>query len=257
MTDWPKAGRRLAIILVAGALLVPGLACESGSSSPTAPSGSLQVTLDASVLKAGETTTARATSTGAAPGGLAWSSSNTTVASVDATGTVLARRAGSVTLTARTGSASGQAPLRVVSDYGGVWSGPIVRAQPTCAPTSTAAVCAASPAPDTLFAPVTLTLVQTGATVTGTFEDALEPGLSVILTGEVADGDTLTLAGSTDASLVLSTRQLTVTNLRATFDPTVGTITGSYSVVALVAGPAGTLVSDYTYQAQFRDLPQR
>ncbi len=255
MTSSLMLRRRLGRLLAAGLLLAP-VACESNS-SPTAPSGSLQVTLGAGVLKAGDTTTAQAAAAGAPAGGVVWSSSNQTVATVDAAGTVLARRAGTATLTATTTSATGQASLRVVSDYGGTWSGPIVRSQPSCSPTSTAPVCGASPTPGTLHAPITLTLEQTGNVVTGTLVDALEPGLSIIVSGEVSDGDVLTLSGSTIESLALTTRQLTVSSFRATFDPTVGTITGSYNVTAVAAGPTGAAVPDYNYQAQVRDLPRR
>lgn len=247
--------RRLERLLACG-LLVAAAACESNS-SPTAPSGSLQVTLGASVLKAGDTTTAVAATAGTPATGVVWSTSNGTVATVDATGTVLARRAGLVTLTASTGSATGQATLRVVSDYAGTWSGPVVRAQPSCGPASRSPLCAASPPPGTLHAPVTLVLEQEGNVVTGTFEDALEPGLTVIMSGEVTDGDVLTLSGSTNESLALTTRQLTVSNLRATFDPTVGTITGSYGVTATTADSSGAPAPDYSYQAQVRNLPRR
>src|SRR5690606_23545189 len=96
----PSLMRRLERLLACG-LLVAAAACESNS-SPTAPSGSLQVTLGASVLKAGDTTTAVAATAGTPATGVVWSTSNGTVATVDATGTVLARRAGLVTPTAST-----------------------------------------------------------------------------------------------------------------------------------------------------------
>lgn len=242
------------VVLVAAAAGVS--ACESSSSAPTAPSGALQVTLAVPILRAGDSTTASATAAGASLPTPVWTSSDATVATVDAAGAIAARRAGRATITATAGSSVGQASLRVVSNYAGVWTGPLVRAQPSCAPTSTAAVCAAAPPPGTLLAPLTLTLSQAGATVTGTLVDALEPALSVVLSGEVAADDVLTLSGAT-ATSPTSMRQLTVTNLRATFDPTVGSITGSYTMVAATTGAAGPPATDYSFQAQFRDLIRR
>lgn len=250
--------RIVALVCVCVAAL-PLVACES-TTVPTAPSGGLQLTASASTLPAGDTTTV--TVAGAASGtaatALTWTSSDGSVASVSGTGVVTARRAGTAIITARTSAASGQVTIRVVSRYAGTWTGGLSRAQPSCAPASAAPVCVPTTPPTVLQAPVTLVLTQTGAMVTGTLTDALEPQHVVPVQGTVDASDALTLEG---ASVVLPApapqRRLTVTTFRATWDPTLGTMSGSYRMVVERASATGALEFEYAIQAQFRDLPGR
>lgn len=248
---------RLVQVSALCASLVPQLACES-TPTPTAPSGTLQVTASASVLRAGDT--AALTVAPAAPTApvVTWTSSDASVASVSGAGIVTARRAGSVTITAASATASGQVVLRVVPNFAGTWTGPLVRNQTSCVPTSTAPVCSSTTTPTARLAPVTLVLAQTGATVTGTLSDGLELQIVVALQGSVDAGDALTLEGrSTPQPTPTSLRRLTISGLRATIDPTVDTLTGAYVMLAERATTTGAFEADYTIQAQFRDLPRR
>lgn len=239
------------------ALLVPHLACESNPTR-TAPSGTLQVTTSATVLRAGDTATLTVAPVVPTPPVVTWTSSDASVVSVSAAGIVTARRAGSATITAATATASGQVVLRVVSNFAGTWTGPLVRNQTSCVPASTAPVCIPTTTPTARLAPVTLALVQTGATVTGTLTDGLELQVSVALQGSVDASDVLTLEGrSTPQPTPTSLRRLTISGLRATIDPTVDTLTGAYVMLAERATTTGAFEADYTIQAQFRDLPRR
>jgi len=187
-----------------------------------------------------------------------WTSSDASIASVSPAGIVTARRAGSATITAATATASGQVVLRVVSNFAGTWMGPLVRNQASCVPASTAPVCVSTTTPTARLAPVTLALVQTGATVTGTLTDGLELQIVVALQGSVDTSDVLTLEGrSTPQPTPTSVRRLTISGLRATIDPTVDTLTGAYVMLAERAATTGAFEADYTVQAQFRDLPRR
>jgi hypothetical protein len=249
--------RRLAQGLAVCAMLMVQLACES-TSTPTAPTGTLQVTATTTVLRAGETLTLTVTPVGTTTPAITWTSSDGSVASVDPTGLVTARRAGNATIRATTTSASGQVTLRVVSNFSGTWTGPLVRVQTTCASTSTSPVCASTTTPTALLAPVTLVLVQAGATVTGTLTDGLEPQSVVPLQGSVDSSDALTLDGrSTPQPTPTSVRRLTISGLRATIDPTVDTLTGAYVMLAERGTSTGAFEIDYAIQAQFRDLPRR
>src|SRR5690606_7424898 len=118
-----------------------------------------------------------------------WTSSDASVASVSGGGLVTARRAGRATITASTGSASGQVALRVVPDFSGTWTGALSRDQPTCAPSSAAVVCTPGTPAEALRAPLTLVLTQTGPVVTGTLVDGLEPQVVVTVQGQVDDID--------------------------------------------------------------------
>lgn len=239
------------------ALLVAHLACESNP-TPTAPTGTLQVTASASVLRAGDTATLTVAPVAATPPVVTWTSSDASVASVSTAGIVTARRAGTATITAATGTASGQVTMRVVSNFGGTWTGPLLRNQTSCVPASTAPVCVSTTTPTARLAPVTLVLAQTGATVTGTLSDGLELQIFVALQGSVDASDVLTLEGrSTPQPTPTSLRRLTISGLRATIDPTVDTLTGAYVMVAERATTSGVFEPDYTIQAQFRDLPRR
>lgn len=242
-------------------LLCLSLACESAP-TPTTPSGTLQVTTPASTLRAGDSTQLAVVAPGAgAPvATVTWASSDASVASVSAGGLVTARRAGRATITASTGAASGQVALRVVPNFAGTWRGPLFRAQPSCAPTSTALVCAAGTSAEVLRAPVTLLLTQTAGTVTGTLVDGLEPQLVVAVEGRVDDIDVLVLDGRSAAppgTAPAPVRRLTVSAFRASYDPTLGTISGSFVLAADRLNGPGAFVSDYVLQAQFRDLPRR
>jgi hypothetical protein len=248
--------RSIPVVLLFAAVLLQA-ACES-TSTPTAPSGTLQVTASATVLRAGDTATVTVAPADSTAPAVTWTSSDATVASVSPSGVVTARRAGNATIRAATATATGQVVLRVVSNFAGTWTGPLVRNQASCVPASTAAVCVSTTTPTALLAPVTLVLAQTGATVTGTLTDGLELQVVVALQGSVDASDVLTLEGrSTPQQTPTSLRRLTVTNLRATIDPTVDTLTGAYVMLAERAATSGAFEADYTIQAQFRDLPRR
>jgi hypothetical protein len=242
--------------LLAVVTLLALAACES--SSPTAPtSGTLQVTLTASIVRMGDTATATAVQAGA-PVGATWSSSDGSVATVSATGVITARRAGRATITATTGTASGAATVRVVPDFAGSWAGPLFRAQVSCAPASAAPVCVPGTPPATLLAPATLSLTQTGGDVSGTLVDGVEPLVTIPLQGRVADDDVLVLdGGSTVPPLPAPQRRTTIAAFRATYDPTRGTLSGSFSVTVVRVAADGSTSFDHSFQAQFRDLPRR
>lgn len=257
MSSLPRVLRGLVKIAAVCVVLGPHLGCESNP-TPTTPSGTLQVTASASVLRAGDSTTLTVAPTAATPPVVTWSSSDASVASVSQTGTVTARRAGNATIIATTGTASGQVVLRVVPDYAGTWTGPLVRNQTGCVPASTAPVCVSTTTPTARLAPVSLVLAQSGATVTGTLSDGLELQVFVALQGSVDASDALTLEGrSTPQPTPTSLRRLTISGLRATIDPTVDTLTGAYVMLAERATTTGAFEADYTIQAQFRDLPRR
>lgn len=187
-----------------------------------------------------------------------WTSSNGNVAGVTPTGLVTARLPGRATITASTSTASGRVELRVVPDFAATWTGPLSRNQPTCAIGSSAPVCLPGTPGEVLRAPVTIVLLQDGAAVTGTLVDALEPQLLVPLQGRIDDGDLLSLEGrSALTTVAASQRRMTISTLRATLDPTLDTITGSYQMLVERAGSSGTLSADYAVPAQFRDLPRR
>ncbi len=238
--------------IVPFALLIAA-ACESSSTTP-APSGVLQVSTSASTVRAGDTATVTASVAGTPVTGAAWTSSDATVATVSAAGLVTGRRAGRVTITASTGSAAGQVAVRVVPDFAGTWSGPLLRSLPNCAPISTAPVCDPDTSSDVLLTPVTLTVTQTGDIASGTIVDGLEPLLVVPLEGRVDESDALALEGRSPEASPGVTRRLTVTGLRASYDPTVQAISGAFGLLAERRAPGGTFVSDYSFQGQFRDI---
>lgn len=231
-------------------------ACESNP-TPTAPSGVLQVTTSASTLRSGDTATVTAASAGAPVTGLTWTSSDASVASVTVAGLVTARRSGRVIITASAGTAAGQVAVHVVPDFAGTWSGPLLRVLPSCAPASTAPVCVPTTSPDVLLAPMTLTVTQSGGVISGTLVEGLEPLLVVPLEGSIDDSDALLLAGRSPAASPAVSRRLTVTGLRATYDPTVQTLSGAFTLLAERRATSGAFVSDYSLQAQFRDITRR
>ena len=231
-------------------------ACESNQ-TPVSPSGVLQVSTSASTLRVGDTATVTAASAGAPVAGLTWTSSDASVASVSVTGLVTARRSGRITVTASAGTAAGQVAIRVVPDFAGTWSGPLLRVLPSCSPASTAPVCVSSTSPDVLRAPMTLTVTQSGGVLSGTLVEGLEPLLVVPLEGVVDDSDALQLAGRSPTASPQVSRRLTVTGLRATYDPTVQTLSGAFVLLAEQRATSGAFVSDYSLQAQFRDITRR
>ena len=241
----------MAPILAALAVAVSG--CDSNSSTPTAPSGTLQVTTARATLAAGETAVLSVTGSGGAPvTGLTWSTTDASVLTVSAAGTATAARAGRVTVTATAGSASGSLALRVVPDYAGTWTGGLARLQVVCSPASASPLCA--PGAGTAGT-VTLRVTQIGDQLTATLTDSAEPAAIVPLTGTVLGDDQLFLAGRLDVPATTPTTRVEVASLRATRDVTVGTLSGSYQwLVDRVPATGGALQTDYRAQAQFRDL---
>lgn len=242
---------RLVATAFAGlALLFAG--CDNNASAPTSPSaGTLQVTTPRSTLRAGETAQLVVTTSAGAPvTGLTWTSSDTSVLSVSATGLATAGRAGRVTIGAASQSGSGSIALRVVPDYQGTWTGGISRPQITCSASSTAAFCAPGVA---TAGTVTLTIAQVGDQLTGTLTDSAEPSAPVALVGSVQTDDAAALAGRRDTPATTPTRRVEVAALRATPDVALGSLSGSYQLLVDRAA-AGTLQADYRAQTQFRDL---
>ncbi|BCS35840.1 hypothetical protein TBR22_A50740 [Luteitalea sp. TBR-22] len=226
--------------------------CDNNSTTPTAPTGALQVTAARTVLRAGETLPLTVTGPAGAPvTGGAWTTSDASVLTVGATGVATATRAGRVTVTVTSGTASGSLALRVVPDYQGTWTGGLARPQITCSPASTAAFCAPG-APTT--GTVTLRVTQVGDQLTGTLVDSAEPSATVPLTGSVLADDQLSLAGRLDTPATSPTTRIEVATLRATLDVVLGTLTGSYQWLVDRAPVGGTLQADSRAQAQFRDL---
>jgi hypothetical protein len=242
--------RLVATVLAGLAVLVAG--CDSNSSTPTSPSGgSLQITTTHPVLRASETTTLAVTGGSGAPVTAAtWSSTDTSVLTVNAMGIATALRAGRVTVTATTGTSSGVVALRVVPDYQGTWSGGLARLQLTCSASSASPLCVpGAPTTGTL----TLRIVQAADQLTATLVDSAEPASTVPLTGQVQADDQLSLAGSSPVSA--QTVRVDVTTMRATIDAALGTMTGSYQwLVARAPAAGGTFQTDYQTQVQFRDI---
>ena len=227
--------------------------CDS-SSTPTAPSGgSLQVSAARSVLRSGETQPLTVTtSAGAAVTGATWTSTDSSVLTVSGTGIATAGRAGSVLVTAVSGSASGSLSLRVVPDYTGTWTGGGTRVQLTCSAGSTTPVCA--PGAST-SASLSLRVVQIGDQLTGVLTDSAEPAVQVPLTGTVQADDQLAMSGRIDSPVLAPTLRVEVATLRSSIDVALGTMSGSYQwIVDRAPASGGALQSDYRAQVQFRDL---
>ena len=242
---------RLVTTVLAGlALLVAG--CDNNSSTPTSPSGgSLQITTTRPILRAGETALLVMSGTSSAPvTNATWTSTDTSVLTVSATGVATAVRAGRVTVTASSGTSTGTLALRVVPDYQGTWSGGLARVQVTCSVASASPLCVpGAPTAGTL----TLRVVQTGDQLTATLVDSAEPTLTVPLTGQVQADDQLALAGSGPAGS--PTVRADVTTMRATIDAALGSMNGSYQwLVARAPASGGTFQTDYQAQVQFRDI---
>ncbi|WP_419947999.1 Ig-like domain-containing protein [Candidatus Palauibacter sp.] len=102
------------ILLVAAVL--SGLSCADAT-EPAAPPPppAVSVTPAADTLAIGHTLRLRATVTGAG-GRVIWTSSDDSVAAVDASGLVTGVTAGTATITASSGTAQGRAEIRVATD---------------------------------------------------------------------------------------------------------------------------------------------
>jgi hypothetical protein len=244
---------RLVATAIAGlAFLISG--CDNNSTTPTSPSGgTLQITAARAVLRSGETQPLTVTSsTGAPVTGAAWTSTDTSVLAVSATGIATAVRAGRVTVTASSGSSSGSLPLRVVPDYQGIWTGAITRLQLTCSPGSTSPLCV--PGASTAGT-VTLRIQQTGDQIAAVLVDSAEPNSPVPVVGQVQSDDQLALAGRIDSPLVAPTLRVEVATLRGSVDVALGAMSGSYQwLVDRAPAAGGALQADYRAQVQFRDL---
>lgn len=242
--------RLVATALAGLAFLFAG--CDNNSSTPTAPTGALQVTTTRTILRTGETLPLTVTGPGGAPvTSGTWTTTDASVLTVSPAGIATATRAGRVTVTVTSGNASGSLALRVVPDYQGLWTGGLARPQITCSPTSTAAFCApGAPTTGTL----TLRVTQVGDQLTGTLVDSAEPNATIPVTGQVLSDDQLSLAGRLDTPPAAPTTRIDVVTLRATQDAILGTLTGSYQFLVNRTPTGGTLQADYGAQVQFRDL---
>lgn len=219
---------------------------------PTSPSGgTLQVTAARSVLRSGDSQPLVVTSAGGAPvTGVTWTSTDSTVMTVAATGVATAGRAGTATVTAASGQSYGSISLRVVPDYHGTWTGGITRVQLTCSPGSTAPPC--TPGAST-SGTATVTIVQTGDQLTAVLVDSAEPGVQVPLTGQVQTDNQLALGGT--GPFGATTMRVEVATMRGTVDVALGTMSGGYQwLVDRAPAAGGTLQPDYRAQVQFRDF---
>jgi len=242
--------RLVATVLAGLALLVAG--CDNNPSTPTSPSGgSLQITTTQPTLRASATTTLVVSGSNGVPvTNATWTSTDTSVLTVSPLGVATAIRAGRVTVTATSGTATGTLAMRVVPDYQGTWSGGLARQQLTCSASSSSPLCI--PGAST-SGTLTLRITQTGDQLTGTLVDSAEPTLTVPLTGQVQADDQLALAGV--GPTPVQTVRVEVTTLRATIDAALGTMTGSYQwLVARAPVAGGTFQTDYQAQVQFRDI---
>ena len=241
----------LSSLAIAALALVVASGCDS-SSTPTAPStGSLLITAPRAILLAGEAVALTVTNAGAPVPTATWTTTDASVLTVGATGQATAGRPGRVTVTATSGNAQGSLALRVVPDVSGTWTGGLARPQLACASGATTAICApGAPTGGT----ITLRLVQVGDQVTGTLLDSAEPSAVVPLTGSLQADDQVALAGAVGVPATVPTLRVEVTTGRATYDPTLGTLTGSYTLIVDRARGGAALVNDYRAQVQFRDL---
>lgn len=225
-------------------------ACDS-SSTPTSPSsGSLVVATPRTILRAGEVASLTVTNNGAPVTTAVWTTSDASVLTVSATGQATAGRPGRVTVTATSGSAQGSLSLRVVPDVNGTWTGGVARLQLACAAASTTPICAPGAATG---GNLTLRVTQVGDQLTGTLVDSAEPTATVPLTGTILADDQLALAGTVSVPSPTPTLRVEASTLRASYDPTLGTLTGSYTLNVDRAPASGTLMNDYRAQVQFRD----
>lgn len=245
-----RASALLSLTLAALALVaVPG--CDS-SSTPTAPSsGSLVIVAPRPILLAGEAVALTVTNSGAPVATATWITSDASVLTVSPTGQATAGRPGRVTVTATSGTAQGSLALRVVPDVGGTWTGGVARLQLACSTGSTTPICAPGAATG---GTLTLRLTQVADQVTGTLLDSAEPTATVPITGSIQADDQLALAGTVPVPATAPTLRVEVSTLRATYDPTLRTLTGSYTLNVDRALPTTALAADYRAQVQFRDL---
>jgi len=121
--------RRAAVLLLLSSLAA---SCGGGNRNPVAPGptvNSVTITVPADIVLVGRNsslngsatmsdgTTVQITSTGQ------WSSSDSTIATIDATGVLRGVGAGLVTVTLNHQGRTATASIRIVPDYGGVWLG--------------------------------------------------------------------------------------------------------------------------------------
>jgi len=121
---------RLMMLMPTSLLACAVGACGKGSPTDIAPVKSVRVSLAATSLTVGGTTTATATVLDANGNALtgrvvSWSSSSPAVATVSSSGAVSALAVGATTITATVGSTKGDAQLTVASPVAGTWAGVI------------------------------------------------------------------------------------------------------------------------------------
>lgn len=239
----------LTLALTGAAAVVAG--CDSSNDTPTSPTpGGLLVTSARSVLKVGEVLPLTVTNAGAAVPSVTWTTTDASVVTVTPTGQATAGRAGRATVTASTGTSTGTIALRVVPDYAGTWTGAVGRVQLTCTTGATSPLCVPGA---TTSGTVTLRLTQIGDQASGTLVDSAEPTATVPVTGQLQDDDQLALAGRVDVPATSPTLRVDITALRATFDVTLGILSGSYTIAVDRTRTTGGLQADYRTQVQFRD----
>lgn len=246
---FPRRASSLLSLALVGLVVVILPACDA-SSTPTSPStGRLVVATPRTILRSGEVASLTVTNSGTPVTTAVWTTTDASVLTVSAAGQATAGRPGRVTVTATSGSAQGSLSLRVVPDVAGTWSGGVVRVQLACAAASTTPVCA--PGAST-GGTLTLRLTQVGDQLTGSLVDSAEPTATVPLTGTLQADDQVALAGSVSLPSATPTLRVEASTLRAAYDPTLATLTGSYTLNVDRAGVPGALVSDYRAQVQFR-----
>ena len=188
---------RLLALFLAAAAVVGASACSDNNSSttPTTPTSTATISPATSVLQIAQqqTYTLSATTT---PTTVTWTSSDPSVLTIDSGGTATAMKVGAATITA-TGDASQTATLtvQVVPVYQGNWAGTAtVLACTDLSGFTSAGYCARNLG---TVQPVTLTLTQSGLTLSGTMTKA-EGGnlLNGSITGVVGIFGDITLTGT-------------------------------------------------------------
>ena len=184
---------RIAVPFVIPLLLLAGAACGSDS-APTAPTPAAPAAPTVSALRidgsdalrtgmASDYTVTATLSNGTTQAVTpAWSSSNSTIATVDGNGRVTGQAHGQVTLTASHQGASATKSVSVVANFGGQWSGRYVMRACDQSGVFTAVAYCQGLGPVGSSGPITLSLTQGGndqSQLSGTI------GFGGILTGSV------------------------------------------------------------------------
>lgn len=237
---------RRSIFFGGGVTIVALLAivgCSSSNSSPTAPTSvanasvrSLSLSKTSVELIVGNVETIRATATYsdgsvriASP---TYTSSNTSIATVDSDGNVRAVASGSTTIAATLSGATANLPVRSVPDFAGQWSG-TYRFTSCAAPARWgASYCNGLVGPPY---PIVLNLAATGSRVIGSIQLGLVTGT---VDGSVSDDGTLRLNGTYTALVQNVIHSFELQNWQT--QTTGNSMTGRWATSGLIAGDSQT-----------------